>query len=248
MPCYNEERIAGYSIRRLINAFTREGYVLELVAVDNGSRDGTGEIIRGLAADHPEIVHVRVESNRGYGYGIRQGYSSCTSAWVGHIPADSQVDADDVVRLFEAALISGEKVLAKVRRRFRMDGVSRRVVTLTYNTLIRVLWPRLSTFDVNAVPKIFPREFLDAFKLESDGWAIDPEIIVKSYHLRTPVLEFNIMSRQRGGGTSHVRVSTATELFWSLIELRFSGKLRQWKEDLRRSPAVTTPSAEAEPT
>ena len=52
MPCYNEEAIVGYTIPRLITTFERAGYTLELVAVDNGSHDRTGEII------HPALLYV----------------------------------------------------------------------------------------------------------------------------------------------------------------------------------------------
>lgn len=229
MPCYNEERIVAYSIRRLVTAFAREGYRLELVAVDNGSTDGTGEILRGIAAREASVVHHRVEENRGYGYGVLQGFGLCQADWVGHIPADSQVDAEDVVRLYEAAEISGERVIAKVRRRFRMDGIGRRVVTLAYNSLVHVLWPTLPTFDVNAVPKLLPREMLADLKLESPGWALDPEMMVKAHYLKVPVVELNIMARQRGGGQSHVKPETALELFRSLLALRFSSGIRRWK-------------------
>lgn len=244
MPCYNEERIVAYSIRRLVTAFAREGYRLELVAVDNGSTDGTGEILRGIAAREASVVHHRVEENHGYGYGVLQGFGLCQADWVGHIPADSQVDAEDVVRLYEAAEISGERVIAKVRRRFRMDGIERRIVTLVYNTLVRTMWPRLPTFDVNAVPKLLPRELLGVLKLESWGWALDPEMMVKAHYLRIPVLEFNIMSRQRGGGRSHVRVDTGVELLRSLLKLRFSGRIRQWRRNL--SPDIRISSRIAE--
>jgi glycosyltransferase involved in cell wall biosynthesis len=229
MPCYNEERVVAYTIRRLVQAFDREGHRLELVAVDNGSTDRTGEIIRSMSARDDRVVHVRVEENRGYGYGVLEGMKRCSGPWVGHIPADGQVDAEDVVRLFEAALISGEEVIAKVRRRFRMDGMSRRMVTFTYNTIIRAFWPGLKSFDVNAVPKILPRTLLAQLRLESWGWALDPEMMIKAHYLGVPVLEYNIMARQRAGGQSHVRAGTATELLRSLIGFRFSAGMKEWR-------------------
>jgi glycosyltransferase involved in cell wall biosynthesis len=239
MPCYNEEKIVAYSIRRLVQAFAREGYRLELVAVDNGSSDRTGAIIADIARREPSVVPCRVEQNRGYGYGVLEGMKCCTAPWVGHIPADSQVDAEDVVRLFETALIGGERVVAKVRRRFRMDGMNRRVVTFAYNTLIRLLWPGLGSFDVNAVPKLLPRDLLAQLRLESWGWALDPEMMVKAHYLGIPILEYNIMARQRAGGHSHVRMGTAWELFASLLQLRFSGQLREWRRTMRASRART---------
>lgn len=242
MPCYNEEKVVAYTIRRLMRAFSREGYSLELVAVDNGSSDGTGDIIRRLSGEDTRIVHVRIDDNRGYGNGVLQGFKHCTAPWVGHIPADGQVDAEDVVRLFESAIISGDQVIAKVRRRFRMDGLSRRVVTFVYNAVVHVLWPGLSTFDVNAVPKLLPRDLLAILQLESEGWALDPELMIKAHYLGIPVLEYNIMARQRSGGQSHVQVGTATELMSSLIRMRFSGWLREWRRTIG-SPAALQPQS-----
>ena len=119
MPCYNEEEIVEYTIRRLLSAFEKAGHQLELIAVDNGSSDRTGEIIKGLAAKSASVIYHRVERNEGYGNGVLSGIPLCTAAWVGIIPADGQVDAEDVIRLYEVVAASNRKVLGKVRRRFR---------------------------------------------------------------------------------------------------------------------------------
>src|SRR5262249_8828272 len=145
MPCYNEESAIGYSIPRLLAAFDKAGYRLELVAVDNGSWDKTGEIITALAAKNPSLVYHRVEKNQGYGYGLLSGLPICTATWVGIIPADGQVDAEDVVRLYEAAVAAGENVLAKVRRRFRMDGLRRKIISVAYNLMVQLLWPGIGS-------------------------------------------------------------------------------------------------------
>ena len=56
MPAYNEEEIVGYTMRRLVSAFEKEGYRVELVVVDNGSEDRTGEVIQDFAAEHAGII------------------------------------------------------------------------------------------------------------------------------------------------------------------------------------------------
>src|SRR6476620_10805605 len=117
VPCYNEQDIVGYTLQRLLSAFEKAGHRLELVAVDNGSSDRTGEIIQDFSAKHRGVVHCRVEINEGYGHGILSGLPLCTSPWVGMIPADGQVDAEDVVRLYEAVITTDGNVLGKVRRR-----------------------------------------------------------------------------------------------------------------------------------
>src|SRR5262249_46637556 len=128
MPCYNEQESLPYSVPRLLRAFERAGYRLQLVAVNNGSRDRTGELLGEFAAAHPEVKPVTVETNIGFGNGILSGLAHATAGWVGTVAADGQVDAEDLVRLYEAAVGTDGRVLAKVRRRFRMDGFLRKIV------------------------------------------------------------------------------------------------------------------------
>src|SRR5215831_19081145 len=94
MPCFNEEAVVRYTASRLLNSFRKAGYALEIVAVDNGSSDRTGEIIREMAAD-PAVVHHRLDINEGYGNGVLEGLRVASAPWVGIIPADGQVDAED---------------------------------------------------------------------------------------------------------------------------------------------------------
>jgi glycosyltransferase involved in cell wall biosynthesis len=233
MPCYNEEEIIGYTIPQLVAAFEKAGHCLELIAVDNGSSDRTGEIIKALAAKNPSVVYHRVEKNEGYGNGVLSGIPLCTAPWIGIIPADGQVDAEDVVRLYESVAATNGKVLGKVRRRFRMDGPLRKVVSIAYNLFVLILWPRLGSIDVNGSPKILPREILTAMRLESKEWFLDPEIMIKAYYMGVRVLEFNVFARMRGSGLSHVRVGTCWEFFWKLLYYRFSRELFRWRSDIR---------------
>ncbi len=230
MPCFNEEAILEYTIPHLLEAFRKKGYQLELVAVDNGSWDRTGEIIRKLSTQHNNVVYHRVKKNQGYGFGILSGLSRCSGHWVGFIPADGQVDAEDVVRLFEAVLAGGEMVLGKVRRRFRMDGLKRKIISVGYNVFIRMLWWKLGSIDINGVPKILPRDVILAMDLKSKGWLLDPEIMIKAYYMGLRVMELNVFARMRGNGLSHVRMSTCLEFFRNLIVFRFSNEFLQWKK------------------
>ena len=232
MPCYNEEAVIGYTIPRLTGAFAGAGYELEIVAVDNGSTDRTGEILHKLAAEHPGIRCHRVPVNQGYGHGLLSGLPLCSGRWIGFICADGQVDAEDVVRLYEAVAASDGHVLGKLRRRFRMDGLRRKVVSTVYNLFVRLLWPRLASLDVNGTPKLLPREVILRMDLKSGGWLLDPEIMIKAHYMGVKVLEFNVFARMRGGGTSHVRVETIWEFIRSLLVFRFSSR---WRRDFQRA-------------
>lgn len=225
VPCYNEEMVVEYTLDRLLAAFRDAGVQLEIVAVDNGSRDRTGEILSRLEATEPEIRRARVEVNRGYGFGVLAGVPLCQGRWAGIIPADGQVDAEDVVRLFEAADATDGRVLAKVRRRFRMDGLTRKIVSISYNLFFRLLWPGIASLDINGSPKILPRSILLDMELHSEDWLLDPEIMVKAHRRGLRILEVNVFARMRGGGTSHVRPSTGWRFVRELLLMRlFPGR------------------------
>ena len=72
MPAYNEEEGVGVTVTHLFQAFTKAGIRLELVAVDNGSADRTGEVLRALQPTWPGLVIHRVHPNEGYGNGKRE--------------------------------------------------------------------------------------------------------------------------------------------------------------------------------
>lgn len=229
MPCYNEEGMVGFTIPRLVAAFERAGHRLQLVAVDNGSTDQTGAALERLREQYPAVEPTRVAVNRGYGFGVLHGLRFCGAPWIGIIPADGQVDAEDVVRLYEAAHATNGWIVAKVRRRFRLDGIARKVVSVSYNVFARVLWPRLGSIDLNGSPKLLPRELLERLELRSHDWLLDPEILIKAHYLGARVLEFNVFGRMRGNGLSHVRATTVWQFFVALLRLRFSRELPAWR-------------------
>ena len=233
MPAYNEEEGVGVTVTHLFQAFSAAGYSLELVAVDNGSTDRTGDVLRGLHPTFPGLVIHRVEPNEGYGHGVLQGIPVTTAEWVCIIPADGQVDAEDVVRLFESARATNGRIVAKVRRRFRLDGPVRKIVSVSYNLFVLMLWPRLGSLDVNGSPKLLRREVLLSMGLTSKRWFLDPELMIKAHYLGLRVVELNVFARMRGNGLSNVRATTCWEFFRDLLRYRFSSILPRWRRAIR---------------
>jgi len=165
----------------------------------------------------------------------------CRGTWAGIIPADGQVDAEDVVRLLDAAVASGGGVIAKVRRRFRLDGLKRKLVSIAYNMLVQILWPGFGSIDVNGSPKILPRDLLVSLELKSKGWLLDPEMLIKAHYLGIRILELNVFGRMRGNGLSHVKAETVWEFLRALLAFRFSKK---WRRELKNQTLQTSQSAD----
>ncbi|MGQ0538625.1 MAG: glycosyltransferase family 2 protein [Gemmatimonadaceae bacterium] len=244
MPCYNEEESLPYSLPQLLRAFERAGHRLQLVVVDNGSRDRTAEVIARFAAQHREVTPVTVQSNIGFGQGILAGLPHARAPWVGTVAADGQVDAEDLVRLYEAAQGTDGNILAKVRRRFRMDGFVRKLISISYNGFVLLLWPGIGTLDVNGQPRLMRAESWRAMELRSTNWLLDPEVVIKAHYMGLRIMELNVFARMRGRGMSHVRASTCWQFFKHLLRMRFSGDLAGWRERLR-SPNHAGASAKA---
>ena len=221
MSCFNEEEIVGYTISQLVNAFEKAGHRLQLIAIDNGSWDQTGEIIKHWATKNPSVIYHRVEKNVGYGNGVLSGIPLCTAPWIGINLADLPVEAQELVKLYEIAANNRSPRLFKVRRRFRMEGPLRRIVSTTYNVIVRVLFGDLGTMDINANPKILPSAYLQRMNLESKDWFLDLELTIKAKRMGLRVFETNVFAQMNPGRTSKVKAITCWEFARNLLKFRF---------------------------
>jgi len=239
IPCYNEEDAIRNTADRLITAFRQQNVHLELVLVDNGSTDRTGEIIDELIAEGWPVAKAVVEVNEGYGKGILQGLPSCRADLIGFMCADEQVEAQDVVKLYHIAAKARTPKLFKVRRRFRLEGPLRRIVSASYNLLANTLFGELGTMDINANPKILYREHLEAMELESKDWFLDAEVIVKAKRMGLSTFEMNVFSQMRAEGVSNVRPATCWEFMVNLIRYRLKERHMETRAKADALPVKT---------
>lgn len=220
LPAYNEADVLRSTVEGLAEEFGRRGVAVELIVVDNGSSDRTGDIIDEVVADGLPVVKERVELNRGYGYGVLRGLARARGRFVGFLCADGQVEPRDTVSAYEIASRARPPAVVKVRRHFRMDGFSRRVASIFYNLLASLLFRGIRTIDINGNPKIWSAEWLEPMRLKSEGWFLDSEVMIKAKRLGLGVIELNVMARMREGGRSNVRPATCIELLSGLIRYR----------------------------
>lgn len=221
IPCYNEEGSIRNSAGRLVQSFREKDINLELVLVDNGSLDGTGKIIDELINEGLPIVKETVKVNQGYGIGVLRGLRSCRGKLVGFMCADEQVDSQDVVRLYEIAAKARTPKLFKVRRRFRLEGPLRRLVSGSYNLITTALFGDLGSMDINASPKVLPPDYLERMNLQSKDWFLDAEVLIKAKRMGLGVFEMNVFAKMRAEGASNVRPATCVEFMINLLKYRF---------------------------
>lgn len=222
IPCFNEAASVRNTTTNLIRSLRETTEDFELVLVNNGSTDHTGDIIDELISEGAPVVKETVDANQGYGYGVLRGLRRCRGRIIGFMCADGQIAPQEVARLYEFASVATTPRLFKVRRRFRMDGWQRQVVSTIYNLTARVLIGDLGTMDINANPKMLPREYLEQMNLQSKDWFLDAEVMLKSKQLGLGVFELNVLGQMRLEGASHVRSAAVWEFIVNLLKYRLT--------------------------
>src|ERR1700720_811902 len=140
LPCYNEEGCLEFTVPPLVQAFAEAGVSLQVVLVDNGSRDQTSQVIDRLISRGLPITKGVVPVNRGQGLGFLTGFDLCRGQYIGYICADGQVAPRDVLETYRALKQASVPTLAKVRRLYRPDSLVRKVVSIFYNATMEVLF------------------------------------------------------------------------------------------------------------
>lgn len=153
LPCFNEEGNIERTVRDAdawLRASKREG---EIVVVDDGSTDGTADVLAALAASVPSLRVLRHERNRGYASALVTGLDAANGEIVAFMDSDGQFRALDLERLLthlnRAPFVAG-------RRRHRADPRVRILIAKVSGILV---WAILGVWvrDINCGMKVFRR-------------------------------------------------------------------------------------------
>ena len=183
VPVYNEEEYLGALVDRVLCAPLEAGVELEIVIVDDGSDDGSGEIARAYAERHPERIRSYAHArNRGKGAAIRTALEHVRGEITLIQDADLEYDPRDYVKLL-APLLSGQAD-AVYGTRFAV-GTERRVLYFWHSLANHVLTTAVNLFsdlnltDVWTCYKAFRTQLVRSIPLRSDGFGFEPEITMK---------------------------------------------------------------------
>jgi len=177
MPCYNETR----TIREIVRQVLAQPFDIELLIVDDGSKDGTRDILAELAAAHPQIRVLLQPQNRGKGAALRRGFAEATGDMVLVQDADLEYDPGEYKRLLQpildgkADVVFGSRFAGEVHRvLYFWHSVGNRTLTLLSN-----MATDLNLTDMETCYKVFRREVIQAIQLEEDRFGIEPEMTAK---------------------------------------------------------------------
>jgi glycosyltransferase involved in cell wall biosynthesis len=186
IPCFNEESTLEALVKQVLGA-DRCGLDLEIVIVDDKSRDSSLEKAEGLCEAHSEIKLFRHQVNAGKGAAMRSGFENATGDIVIVQDADLEYDPKEYPKLLAPILDGRADVVYGSRF---IGGEGHRVLYFWHRvgnlflTLLSNMMTDLNLTDMETCYKVFRKELLDQITLEEPRFGFDPEITAKISRLK----------------------------------------------------------------
>ncbi len=203
IPAYNEEQGIAQIMNRVLAVrenLTKVGVnELELLVIDDGSKDRTAEIARQIAGQNPDVVVVTHEVNKGYGGALKTGFSRARGELIGFLDADGTYPPEYFPQLCQAVLSGADLVIGS-----RMAGaesqmpVTRRVGNVFFASLLTLLgWQRIT--DSASGMRVFRREVLPMVYPLPNGLNLTPVMSTRAVHEGIQMSEIPIPYSERVG-------------------------------------------------
>lgn len=196
LPAWNEEAVIARTVQKVVQTLSEVAPDYEVIVVDDGSQDRTGEIADALSAENPHIRVVHNRPNRGYGGALIAGFNAVSKELTFFMDADGQFDIRDITRLLEQ-IEAADAVLGY--RKHRQDAPLRIVNAWGWKLLMRLLFG-LKVRDVDCAFKLYPTSLVRRANVQAQGAMVNTEMLVKLNRLGYRWMEVPVNHYPRAGG------------------------------------------------
>ena len=171
MPCYNEQATIVPLIKRVLES----PWVAEVIVVDDGSTDGTRDLLVGVTDERVRVV--LQDRNQGKGAALRTGFALATADFV--LVQDADLEYDHLVEPLASDLadvVYGSRFMSGRPHRvlYFWHSVGNRYLTLLSN-----MFTDLNLTDMETCYKAFRRDVIQSIEIEEDRFGFEPEITAK---------------------------------------------------------------------
>ncbi len=224
MPVYNEMA----TLRSIVEAVRAVDVDKEIVLVDDGSRDGSRELVQELADEFPEVRAVLHEKNMGKGAALKTGFSQARGRFVVIQDADLEYDPNDYHVLLapilrgEADVVYGSRYLVDDRDPGRERDHLYHYLGNRFLTFFSNLFTGLNLTDMETCYKCMRRELLDSIVIKSRRFTVEPELTAKLARLPIRIFEAPIRYRGRGYGEGKkIGWRDGVAALWAIVKYRY---------------------------
>ena len=228
LPAYNEETNVENAVNEVSAVARQLNMDHEIILVNDGSTDRTGEVARELAGRIPNLRIVEHFPNRGYGGALKAGFDAASKELIAFFPADKQFDFREVElllhRIDDADIVCGY-------RANRRDNVIRKLNAFGWKMVVRLLLGNLCR-DIDCGFKVFRRRILSQVKMVSDGAMVDTELLAGARARGFNIVEEPLTHLPRTSGeATGANFKVIARAFRDLVQfrLRLSQELREEK-------------------
>jgi len=223
IPCYNEINTIGVVLDKIFShSFA---FPIEVVVIDDGSTDGTSELLK--SSPHPLTLLVNAR-NEGKGFSLRKGFEVATSTHTVIFDADGEYFIDDISPMMEVILSGKSQVVFGARRKdlghqySLLSYYGNKFLTLVANLLFASAIP-----DLHTCLKMCPTKMWQSLPLSQSGFGLDTEIVSYLLLKRIPIYSVPIsyVARTRGNGKK-LRYTDGFNCMFVLVQTRLLGPQR----------------------
>ncbi|MFA5775988.1 MAG: glycosyltransferase family 2 protein [Patescibacteria group bacterium] len=194
IPCYNEEK----TLTKLVNLVEKvDGIDKEIVIVDDGSKDGSREILTKMAKEKPHLTIILNPKNHGKGATVREGYKHTTGDYVIVQDADLEYDPQDYKKLVAevekgAQVVYGSRFAGDYEDMTNLHYFGNRLLTILTNLLYGT-----HLTDMETCYKLLPGDFVRSLNLKANRFDFEPEITSKILKSGMKIVEVPISYKGR---------------------------------------------------
>lgn len=226
IPIFNEEAIIERSLTTLSDVLKTICLDYEILVVDDGSTDGTPEILRRLASSIEGLKILRNSRNEGLGGALCHGFKNASKEVIFYIDADMPFQYAEILRAVEILEESRAEGVAGFRINREREPFFRRFSSMAYNGCVSCLYG-IKMQDINCAFKLMKRDALKNLDLKAKGSFIDAEWMVRAAYRGYKIQELGVEYHPRyESGSRLFRFYPIVMAFWEMIKFYF---------DIRRS-------------
>jgi glycosyltransferase involved in cell wall biosynthesis len=218
LPAFNEAENIGPMIdmvRNKVGPFVDE---LEIIVVNDGSRDNTADVVQQISARDPRVHLVEHRVNQGYGAAVHDSLWAGSKELLFTTDSDLQFDLGELERFFprlrEADIVAGY-------RQSRSDPWHRRLFGNGWSWLVNLLFGYTAR-DVDCAFKLLKRQVVDTVKVESRGAMFSAEFLIRAKRAGFRIVEEPVTHYpRRAGSQTGARPAVILRAFRELFRLRW---------------------------